>query len=600
MLKVAELRAELAKRGLSTDGQKEQLRTRLTAAVGEEARQAVLLAARLSGKKREGVDFISPLMGGTKRARAVTCKKMKDCKKYLETLGLDPSYFDEDEDRCYCGQCSASLPPYMERGDEKYELPLGWCGFGLAVPARAKALDVFSKWHVSYHGTSPEHISSILAEGGLLMPGDKLLNGKTLGAIHTRDTSRQKIYTSPSIFYSELEVYTERHFAQGQRVRVVLQCQQQPNYETCGETVGWNRKHPSTPISPYFENKVIERITESKNSVIPYRILVKFSSLFDDPAAQVLGPQVIRLCGVPEASMYTSLQGLYTRMNVHHSKGFGNRPVYRSVEHDDHQGPSYVWYCPAVKHWHIARGAARVGSANSGMHWKTESETPVGSSETADATWRVWSNSKHLSGAEGWNDAPGMRFETCRALTLHITGLPRAHPCYSMIVGEWTLCEGDLVNGAPVYNHLIWYLWFHESGRWMMGGKDSIGELQGFASILTETKRNPWHAMSTCAWEVTLPSGAEEAVWADVDAGRMSVQPTSKCAFYLRLCRDHSTHSLFRSSESSGGQRRDHGRCAEAPVQKEPKHAIVLRPAGVPVDQKDASVALLPGWRREE
>jgi hypothetical protein len=66
MLKAAELQAELAKRGLSTDGQKAQLRTRPTAAVGEEARQAALLAARLSCKKREGVDFIPPLMGGTR------------------------------------------------------------------------------------------------------------------------------------------------------------------------------------------------------------------------------------------------------------------------------------------------------------------------------------------------------------------------------------------------------------------------------------------------------------------------------------------------------------------------------------------------------
>jgi hypothetical protein len=53
---------------------------------------------------------------------------------------------------------------------------------------------------------------------------------------------KSKIYTPPSICYSELEVYTERRFAQGQRVRVVLQYQQQPNYETCGETAGWNRK----------------------------------------------------------------------------------------------------------------------------------------------------------------------------------------------------------------------------------------------------------------------------------------------------------------------------------------------------------------------
>ena len=83
MLKAAELQAELAKRGLSTDGQKAQLRTRPTAAVGEEARQA---AARgeVELQEERGRGFHTSANGrNTKRARGATCKKIKDCKKYL-------------------------------------------------------------------------------------------------------------------------------------------------------------------------------------------------------------------------------------------------------------------------------------------------------------------------------------------------------------------------------------------------------------------------------------------------------------------------------------------------------------------------------------
>jgi hypothetical protein len=525
-LKIAELREELAKRGLGTSGQKAELRTRLTAAVEEEARQAVRLSERLTGNKRNG-DFISPPMDGTKRARATTCKVMKTCKKYLEELGLDPSYFDDDFDRCYCDQCGATLPPLITQGDEKYELPLGWCGFGLAVPARAKALDIFNEWHVCYHGTSPKHLSSILAEGGLLMPGDTLLNGETLGALHTRDASRHKIYTSPSILYSELDVYTGKFFSEGQRVRVVLQCKQQPNYSTCSETVGWNRKHPNTPISPYFENSVIERITQSKNSVIPYRILVKQSSLFKEPKSQVGGPLTIRLSGAADFPSAHMVQGLYVRMNMFRSEGVGNRPVYRSTEHEGGEA-CYLWYCPSTQHWIGFAMQDKVGTEKGTFSWQTHSATPV----SAGAKW------KHFIDNE-WKVATGMRFESCSSLTIHIKGLPSAHPRYETIVGDYTQCAGDLVNGAPVYcrtgEGFSHYLWHSSSGTsWMMSlDKSHVGADRGNTLISTDTKRDPWLAMSECQWAFTLPQAKQKTVeWAPINAGTMSVEPTSKFPYH--------------------------------------------------------------------
>ena len=53
---------------------------------------------------------------------------------------------------------------------------------------------------VSYHGLRASVLESVLNEGGLLLPGDELLDGTKLGAIHTRGgEQRHQIYTSPSV-----------------------------------------------------------------------------------------------------------------------------------------------------------------------------------------------------------------------------------------------------------------------------------------------------------------------------------------------------------------------------------------------------------------
>ena len=105
-----------------------------------------------------------------------------------------------------------------------------------------------------------------------------MVNGETLPALHTRGgKQRHKIYTSPSVLYSELGIYTKPHLQRFnmQEARVVLQCRQKPDYEIGGETVGWNRKYPGRAISPHFDNSVIERFTTARNAIIPYRVLVK-------------------------------------------------------------------------------------------------------------------------------------------------------------------------------------------------------------------------------------------------------------------------------------------------------------------------------------
>ena len=90
---------------------------------------------------------------------------------------------------------------------------------------------------------------------------------------------RFAVYTSPSIKYSELDIYAKPTEWRGHKIRVVLQCRQNlkmepPALRIIGETIGWHGRYGDAAISPHFPNDKIERCTEAMNSVIPYRILV--------------------------------------------------------------------------------------------------------------------------------------------------------------------------------------------------------------------------------------------------------------------------------------------------------------------------------------
>jgi len=119
---------------------------------------------------------------------------------------------------------------------------------------------------------------SVLDEGSLLLPGDTLLDGTTLKALHTRGEHRHRLYTSPSIKYAEKLVYTEPIIFEEHRARMVLQCRQKPDFEVCGETIGWERDHPGVAISKHFKNSDLEWFTTKRAAIIPYRILIKMET----------------------------------------------------------------------------------------------------------------------------------------------------------------------------------------------------------------------------------------------------------------------------------------------------------------------------------
>jgi len=216
--------------------------------------------------------------GAACRRPRLACPARVDAAAFLASLGLNNAFFDDAHDCCYCGICGTDQPKMKTTCGKQYELPHGFVGFGIKSAPRAASLRVFDEWVVAYHGLKCTNLASILNEGGLLMPGDELLDGTTLRATHTRDVDRRRLYTSPSIYYSEKAIYTEPSMFKGQRARIVLQCRQKNDFQVCGETIGWESDHPGVLISPNFLNSELEWFTTKRGAIIPYRILIKMES----------------------------------------------------------------------------------------------------------------------------------------------------------------------------------------------------------------------------------------------------------------------------------------------------------------------------------
>jgi len=206
------------------------------------------------------------------------------CREFLDSLGIDTCYFDVQHDRCWCATCAgaACSQQVCERNSQHghlYETPQGWSGFGLVLPPKAHDQKVFDNWAVSFHGCPSDVIKSILRHD-LSMPGDPLLDSSKLPNRLTRGGQhRIGIYTSPSIRYSEHDVYTKPVQWQGHTVRVVLQCRQKmdidpPELRIEGEAIGWQQSFGPVAISQNFTNDKIERFTRARGSIIPYRLLV--------------------------------------------------------------------------------------------------------------------------------------------------------------------------------------------------------------------------------------------------------------------------------------------------------------------------------------
>ena len=115
------------------------------------------------------------------------CRNSIEAETFVGFLGFNAAYFHDKTNRCYCAGCFGPTQPDTIAGVDggQYVIPRGWHRYGLKVPeARVAELDIFNKWHVSYHGTSNPAlvVSSILREGRFVLPGQKLMDGTTLAS----------------------------------------------------------------------------------------------------------------------------------------------------------------------------------------------------------------------------------------------------------------------------------------------------------------------------------------------------------------------------------------------------------------------------------
>eukprot|EP00117_Sycon_ciliatum_P043796 scpid46558/ scgid31663/ len=176
------------------------------------------------------------------------CPVMEDCWNFVVnslTLNGLRDVFDHRYDRCYCGECidKTMEKQRIERGNELYLLPSGWCRFGLDPKAMVEQYggdvsvvnDMFGSKSpgannlgqpVAYHGTFTTNVRSILHEGRLLRPGERArLSGNVInvGDGHYDDERQpykteyfdyRRVFLSPSIRYCE------------------CYCQQEPRHST--------------------------------------------------------------------------------------------------------------------------------------------------------------------------------------------------------------------------------------------------------------------------------------------------------------------------------------------------------------------------------
>ena len=248
------------------------------------------------------------------------CQLEKSAREFIRTLDIHEAYFNDQFDCCFCKCCyPAALPDKIaNEGPTEYVVPRGWYRVGLALPPRAKALDIFRHWSASFHGIKdPLVLKSVLESGALTKPGDKLLNGTTLRSTKCAGRQDRVMYTSPTIEYAGMKFYARPHpFAQPtspppteteteaeikqvvgptpkrMAASIVLQIRQKPgSFETQGETMGFEKqtrrgKGPwpgyLAQACPHVDLASIEWKTETTVAAIPYGVLIRTFDLDDE------------------------------------------------------------------------------------------------------------------------------------------------------------------------------------------------------------------------------------------------------------------------------------------------------------------------------
>jgi hypothetical protein len=128
----------------------------------------------------------------------------------MTTLRLAEAFFDNKYDKCYCSVCyKAEWPDVIEDGPDPYVIPRGWVRFGLKLPPRAEALgrEFFHEWSVSFHGAAAAVCKNIVETGMMMIPGDRLMDGRELRSERCAGRQDRVFYTSPTVRYAGLGFY---------------------------------------------------------------------------------------------------------------------------------------------------------------------------------------------------------------------------------------------------------------------------------------------------------------------------------------------------------------------------------------------------------
>ncbi|CAF0743756.1 unnamed protein product [Adineta steineri] len=208
-----------------------------------------------------------------------SCDYFKLCLEYMLSLGFSKRFFNRQQNRCYCEKCYLTTSKdFFIEGGSKYVIPRGWVRFGLYVDqVQAEVEDIWNKWVVSYHGTSPEAAKSIIEHHQFLLPGDQCISGFVIKIRDGHIPGKFQVYTSPSIAYSGHDIYCpsiqfRSNTGQLYKAKVVLQCRQQPQtYTIQAETIDARSKR----ICPIIPNSELEYFTEVRSSIIPYGLLIR-------------------------------------------------------------------------------------------------------------------------------------------------------------------------------------------------------------------------------------------------------------------------------------------------------------------------------------
>ena len=182
------------------------------------------------------------------RPKPITCGYFDECREFVKHLHWSPNFFAPVHDHCYCRKCySKEEANILNVAGADYIVPRDWAGFGLGVdPHRTDNL--WESYVIVYHGTTPLAAQSILDHRQFLLPGDHLIDGTRLEIRKGHIPGKVYIYTSPSIAYAGLDVYSPRILFHSlktgilYRAQIVLQARQKPGtFRVQGETIGWER-----------------------------------------------------------------------------------------------------------------------------------------------------------------------------------------------------------------------------------------------------------------------------------------------------------------------------------------------------------------------